>query len=272
MSSRVTLLTGGASGIGRALCSRLLRDGHRVVPTDVNLDGLREAAREEAWPEDRVLPLALDVRDPEAWRAGLDDAIAHFGHVDVACNVAGYLHPAWLHEASIEDIHRHVDVNIKGVMFGTRCAAQYMRERGSGHIINVASLAGVAPTPGLGLYSATKFAVRGLSLAAAHELREHGVAVTVVCPDAVETPMLDKQVHYEEAAWTFSGTPLTTTEVVDVIAGRVLKKRPVEVMLPPTRGRLAHLSSLAPGLVPMLEPLVRKKGRREQESRKDDDD
>ena len=75
---------------------------------------------------------------------------------------------------------------------------------GSGHIVNIASLASLVPSPGLALYSASKYAVRAFSLAAAEELREHGVAVTTVCPDAVRTAMLDKQLDYPEAALTFT--------------------------------------------------------------------
>src|SRR5205823_4569252 len=110
-----------------------------------------------------------------------------------------------------------------------------------GHIINIASMAALAPIPGISLYSASKYAVRGFSLAAAQELRAHGVYVTVVCPDAVQTPMLDAQLAHDEAAATFSGPRLLTVEEVGrAIIGQGLARRPLEIYLPPSRGWLAR--------------------------------
>ncbi len=106
------------------------------------------------------------------------------------------------------DVELQIGVNLKGVIYGTREAARLMLRQPDlarrGHIVNIASLAALAPIPGLTVYSATKYAVRAFSLAAAEELRPLGIAVTVVCPDAVKTPMLDLQVGYEEAALTFT--------------------------------------------------------------------
>ncbi len=262
---RTFFVTGCASGIGRDLAGRILRDGGRLTATDLDVDALRRVADEDRWPEDAVAIGRLDVTDAEQWRSKWDQATQRFGDVDVLVNMAGYLRSAWVHEIEDPDVARHFDVNVRGVVLGTRTAAQAMRPRGRGHIVNVASLAALAPIPGLSLYSASKFAVRAFSLAAAQELRPHGVAVTVVCPDAVATPMLDRQKDREEAALTFSGPRvLAPSEVSDAIVGDVLARRPLEVFLPPSRGWLARVADVFPRTATAVAPLLRRRGRTRQ--------
>ena len=126
-------------------------------------------------------------------------------------------------------------------------------------------LAGLAPVPGLSLYSASKFAVRGYTLAAAHELRDKGIKVTVICPDAVQTPMLDLQVDYEQAALTFSGSrSLTTHDVVSAILNRALVKAPLEITLPSSRGAVSKFASIFPGLSALLLNGLKQRGLKHQ--------
>ena len=121
-------------------------------------------------------------------------------------NCAGVIRPGFLADYAISDIDYHLDINTKGTILGTTIIGREMKFQEFGHIINVSSLAGLAPVSGLSLYVASKFAVRGFSLAVASELREFGIDVSVICPDLVNTPMLDLQLNYpEEAKLTFSG-------------------------------------------------------------------
>ncbi|MEZ4385270.1 MAG: SDR family oxidoreductase [Nannocystaceae bacterium] len=264
---RTVFLTGCASGIGRDLADALLSAGHRIWATDVAIDRLREHARSRAWPAERSACAHLDVRDAAAWESTYAAAIEQLGGVDVHINVAGYLRPGWLRALPLEELDRHIDVNLRGVAYGTAVAARHMSERRRGHIINIASLAGIAPIPGIAIYSATKHAVRGLSLAAAAELREHGVAVTTICPDAVETPMLELQVDHEEAALTFSGArPLTTAQVVAAVL-RALDRRPLEVAMPRSRAVLARLAALFPASVQLLRGRLARRGASRQAAR-----
>jgi 3-oxoacyl-[acyl-carrier protein] reductase len=256
------LVTGAASGIGRALADAIVARGDRVLATDRDLAAL--TAHAQAWPAERALVRRLDVTDPIAWDAAVAAAERHFGGLDVLCNVAGYLMPGWVHEVEAEDVDRHFDVNVKGIVHGMRAVLPGMLARGRGHIVNVASLAALAPVPGIALYSASKFAVRAYSLAAAQELRGKGIAITVVCPDAVRTPMLDLQRDYEQAAWTFSGRVLEPSEVVDAILGEVLTKRPLELFLPRHRGWLARMGDLWPKSALAIGPLLRRRGRSRQ--------
>lgn len=263
-ASKVFVITGAASGIGRHLSRALAEQGNRVLATDVNEKGLADLGSVRG--SGRLVPHALDVTRSDSWEKALDAAEKELGALDVVMNVAGYLKPGFIHEVDDRAIELHLDVNVKGVVLGTRAAARRMVTRGSGHIVNFGSLASMAAVPGLCLYSASKFAVRGLSLAAAAELAPLGVAVTLVMPDAVKTPMLDLQVHYREAAMTFSGdAPLTVEDVEKVILEKVLPHRPMEITLPLSRGLLARAATLAPKAALLLAPKLTQKGMKAQD-------
>ena len=224
----VAIVTGAASGIGRELASVLAARGHRLLAVDVDHDGLEAQAAKAGWPSERVLRKRLDVRDPRAWTETIDLVFRTWGRLDTLLNVAGVLRPSSVHTVPAVDVDFHLDVNTKGVIHGTRAAAARMVPQGHGHIVNVASLAAHCPVPGLALYAASKFAVRGFSLSVAYELAPLGVAVSVVCPDAVATPMLDLELQYPAAALTFSGgRTLTVEDVARVVVDRVLVKKPV---------------------------------------------
>jgi len=265
MDPLVMLLTGCASGIGRHLTGALSARGHRIVATDLDEAALAREADARGWDRARVKLSRLDVRREEDWEAALD-AAQGLGRLDVVMNIAGYLQPAYVADIASRDVDLHFDVNAKGVVLGTRAAARRMIPAGRGHIVNVGSLASLAPVPGLSLYSASKFAVRGFTLAAATELRRHGVAVTLIMPDAVETPMLDKQVPYEEAAMTFSGPrALTVHDIEALVVDHVLPHRPLEAALPRSRAFLARVANAAPAAVQRIAPSLLHKGRKAQE-------
>lgn len=265
-------LTGCASGIGRHLTDVLAAQGHTVFATDLDEPAMRAHAEQSGlWPADRVHIRQLDVRDHLAWSTAFAEAVRTMGAVDVLINVAGFLLPGFVADVDADIVHRHFDVNTKGVVFGTQTAARHMLGRGGGHIVNIASLAALAPVPGICLYSASKYAVRGFSLAAAQELKPRGVDVTVVCPDAVQTPMLDLQIGYSEAAITFSGPRfLTVDDVVQAIVRRALPRRPLELHIPRSRALLARLADLFPRTGIWLRPFLDRKGRARQRSMQDE--
>lgn len=245
------LVTGAASGIGLKLSEALLAQGHTVVATDIRADAAVGFA---------LTP--LDVRDHRAWQRLLQE----HRDLDALCNVAGVLRPGWVCEAAPEDVALQLDVNVKGLMYGTQAAARVMRARGHGRIVNVASFAGIFPTPGILVYSASKFAVRGYSLAAAAELAEYGVQVSVVCPAGVDTPMLDLQRDREEAAITFSSARALRPD--EVVAGilRCLHapRAPMEVLLPGGSGWLLKRVASSNALYRLFVSQLRRVGRKHQ--------
>jgi len=264
------IVTGAAGGIGQAVVSKLAGRGDRVLATDVSLDALRAVAARCGWPPGPVTLRALDVRDEAAWGRVLDEVPRALGTLDAVFNIAGWLKPGYVGELDPADIARHFDINVRGVILGTTLAGAWLKAhpeaRGAAPaIVNVGSLASLAPVPGLALYSASKYAVRGFSLAAREDLRPHGIRVTVVCPDAVATAMLDLQKAYAESRLTFSGPRvLTAGEVADVLVGRALRAAPGEIWLPPSRGVLARVADLFPWLAPLLAPWLLKAGARKQ--------
>ena len=267
-NSSVMVLTGCASGIGRHLATELFRRGHRLLVSDLDRASLETEARSRWNDPDRVEIQKLDVRDREAWERVIASVVARWGRVDVVLNVAGYLAAGWAHEASGEVVERTIDVNVKGVIYGTTAAARQMIKQQSGHIINIASLAAVAAVPGIAVYAASKHAVRGFSLAVAQELRPHGIAVTTVCPALVDTPMLDTQVVRPEAALTFAtARPLSVEEVAAAVLGRGLEDRPLELFVTvPRTGQvlLSKLGNAFPALAARLADRLMQRGRENQ--------
>lgn len=265
----IFLVTGAASGIGKHLVGALARRGESVLAADLDLPALERSAAADKWG-DKVKLQKLDVRSATEWETALGKALEHFRSLDVLLNVAGVLKPGNCWQVEVKDIDLQLDVNAKGVIHGTRVVGRYFVANKKGHIVNLGSLASLAPAPGLCLYAASKFAVRGFSLAAAQELAPQGVALSLIMPDAVQTPMLDLQVDYPEAALTFSGAakPLTVEDIERVLFDHVLPDQPLEVAIPWSRGLMSKVGLIAPGLMQKVAPLLSAKGRKAQEKAK----
>jgi 3-oxoacyl-[acyl-carrier protein] reductase len=263
------MISGAASGIGRHMAESLLRAGHRVLLLDIDREGLGRVVAEQSAPE-RVLWRQLDVRDAAGWSAAVAEVVEKFGRLDLMLNIAGYLKPGNVHEVSAELLAQHIDVNAKGAMFATWAGARQMVQQGAGHIINVASIAGLSHVPGLAAYAASKHAVRGFSLSVAHELRALGVFVSVLCPDAVETPMLKLQEDYAEARMTFGARRALSLAEVERAIQRIMRTRQLELVLDvPLSGRAggARLANLFPWLTRLAHGAVAKQGERVQKAR-----
>ena len=267
----VTIVSGAASGIGRHLAKALRREGRRVVATDIDTAGLAALVRENGWEADEnVMTSTLDVRNSDGWEKLVTNTVERFGSLDTMLNVAGFLRPGYVHEVDAACFDLHMDINAKGVMYATRAAARQMVQQGSGHIVNFASIAGLSHVPGLAAYAASKHAVRGFTLSVAHELSRHGVAVTVFCPDAVETPMLTLQERYPEAAMTFGGRRALRLEEVESAILRALRQRPLEVVLDvPFTGRAvgAKIANFFPRMTALAVKRILNSGRAAQELR-----
>jgi 3-oxoacyl-[acyl-carrier protein] reductase len=265
------MVSGAASGIGRHLAHKLLQLGHRVMALDIDREGLERFVKEHAEYQERLSWRVLDVRDAKGWNDAVDSTVTRFGHLDFMLNVAGFLKPGYVHEVTPELLAQHIDINTKGAMLATQAGARHMVVQGSGHVINIASIAGIAHVPGLAAYAASKHAVRGFSLSVAHELRRHGVYVSVLCPDAVETPMLTAQEEHAEARMTFGGArPLTLVEVERAVL-RVMRTRELELIVAvPFSGRalMSRVVNLMPSLARVMMWHVEQRGERIRNERR----
>jgi len=259
MRPKTAIITGAASGIGRHWARALLeRKGeYRLALADINEKALREAF--DQGESLRLHP--LDIRSVEGWGRVVEDTLAHFGQIDYLFNIAGGGRQAFFLPQPIENLDWVIDVNLKGPLIGMRVVGEVMLKQKSGHILNVASLAGLSPTPGNSLYSAAKGGLRNASLAAAIEWRKFGVAVTVVSPDLVDTPLMQKHLESgnEEVALTYTGVTLTVQDLEKAF-WKAMRDRPLEINLPRWRGWLAKLNHMYPSLLLLLYEPMKKRG------------
>jgi 3-oxoacyl-[acyl-carrier protein] reductase len=259
MNTTVALITGAASGIGRHFAGVLAKrpDEFSLVLADINFDAM--AAAFEAG--DTLRLHRMDVVSIDDWQRVIEDTIEHFGRIDYLFNIAGGGRLGFFVGQALEDIDFVVDVNLKSALYGMRLVIEHMVRQRSGHVVNVASLAGIAPTAGSLLYSAAKSGLRAASIAAAMELREHGVYVTVICPGVVDTPLIEKHVEYpEETALTYSGNVMLTVRDVEAALLEAMEKRPVEINISSGQARAAKLASALPDLAVKLYPRLKRKG------------
>jgi 3-oxoacyl-[acyl-carrier protein] reductase len=184
MNSRAAIVTGGASGIGRATVEALLADGGRVVVVDREGPHLAEMQQRSG-----VAIVAGDVTEAEVNRRAVDLAIAEFGGLDAVVLNAGMSCIGDLLRLPIEEFDRTMDVNVRAVLLGIRAAVPAMKKRGGGRIVVTASTSGLAADPNMWAYNASKAAVINLSRAAALDLALDGITVNVVCPGPTETGM-----------------------------------------------------------------------------------
>jgi NAD(P)-dependent dehydrogenase (short-subunit alcohol dehydrogenase family) len=187
----VWFVTGASSGIGAGVVRAALEAGDRVVATARNLEKLRSSTGQPAG--DRLLFVPLDVTSEEQAKKAVDAAVEKFGRIDVLVNNAGYSLLGNLESLTPEQIERQFQTNFYGVLYMLRAALPVMRRQRSGHIINVSSMAGVIGYGTASAYAATKFAVEGLSLSVAQEVKPFGIKVTVVEPGFIRTDLLAPQ-------------------------------------------------------------------------------
>lgn len=182
---KVWFVTGASKGFGFDIAKAALIAGDKVVATvRNNPDQLRSALQHD----DKLLVVVLDVTKEAQVKEGVRDAISRFGRIDVLVNNAGYGLFGATEEATDEEVRKQYDTNVFGLLNVTRAVLPHMRDKKSGHIINISSLFGYgASTPGLGLYGSTKFAVEGISEGLALEVGPLGIHVTAVAPGLFST-------------------------------------------------------------------------------------
>lgn len=252
------LLTGAAGGIGQATTALLLKKGYEVLVTDASEEALQRAY---PTPSPQLRLAKLDVTNYEAWKAIKE---AH-GDSDILIQLAGIMRAGWFVEQDPRVWVQQLQVNLLGLGYGCRVFGAHFRARGHGHLINIASLAGIAPVPGIAGYTGTKFGVRGLSLALAEELRPYGVAVTVICPGPVRTPLILDELPSPASVFTLSAGGLLEPEDVAQAIWRAIQKKPLEITLPWNKSFAARLLAVWPSLQTTLAGIVRKGAEKRRE-------
>lgn len=185
------IVTGGASGIGRALAEELAKRGCEVVLADLQIELAEEVASEINISGGKAKAVRIDVTDSSAMVRFVQETVARAGRLDFIFNNAGIVIGGPVNRLGIADWNQIVDVNLRGVINGIQATYEIMMKQGFGHIINTASMAGLLVGPANVPYTTTKYAVIGLSKSLRAEAAQFGIRVSVLCPGVVRTPILE---------------------------------------------------------------------------------
>ncbi len=189
MAGKVALVTGAASGIGKATAERLAAEGAKTALADVNEPEVRQAAAGILQSGGEAFGLKLDVTSEPDWQSAMDQILTHWGRLDVCVNCAGISFNKPFTEISLEEWRHVLATNIDSAFLGTREAIKAMKSGSGGCILNVASAAGIKPLAGNAAYGTSKAAIRFLTRVAAIESAPHQIRVNSVSPGAVATPL-----------------------------------------------------------------------------------
>jgi len=244
--NKVAVITGGASGIGRAVALRFAQEGANVMIGDINLEGLEETARLAGA---RARFERLNVTSADACNAFVDSAVEKFGRLDILCNIAGVLEMMALADQTPDRWSRIMAVNVNGVAYMTRAAMPHLLES-RGNVVNLASAAGLVGVPFNSAYCASKHAVVGLTRSLAIEFANSGVRINAVCPGGVDTPMLAGpppegvdfgMVMRSAAAWLDDGALCDPADIADAVTFLASSeaRRITGIMMPVDGGQTA---------------------------------
>jgi NAD(P)-dependent dehydrogenase (short-subunit alcohol dehydrogenase family) len=184
MSAKVWFITGTSRGFGREWALAALERGDSVAGTARDVGSLDDIVAAHG---DAVLPISLDVTDRQAAFAAVAQAHEHFGRLDVIANNAGYGQFGMVEELSEDETRAQIETNLFGALWVTQAALPFLREQGSGHILQVSSIGGISAFPGIGMYHASKWGLEGLSQALAQEVAGFGIKVTLIEPGGYST-------------------------------------------------------------------------------------
>lgn len=262
----VAIITGGASGIGKAMGEELVASGCEVILADLNIDEAHAVAEKLRAAGGKATAEALDVSDADAVADLVQNTWERCGRLDYMFNNAGIALNGKFEDFEISHWRKVIEINLMGVVYGAKSAEKIMSQQGFGHIVNTASFAGLFPWPTTIPYTATKHAIVGLSTAMRAELADSGIRVSVLCPGTILTPMIENGASPERWVGSYSQEKLDSLfqnargMAVDTFAKkaleRVAKNDPV-IVLPAGYKLLWNINRLSPPLAIKLSRQIR---------------
>lgn len=242
-AGKVVAITGGARGIGRATAEAFLDQGAKVAIGDVDTELAEKTAAElGAKPGAQIIGLSLNVTDRASFASFLDEAERQLGSLDVVVNNAGIMPTGLLADEADSMTDRIIDINLRGVITGSKLAAARFTPRGNGSIVNIASLAGVTGYPGLATYCGTKHAVLGFTESLYGELYDTGVTVSAVLPGVVRTEL---SAGAKVPQWAESITTVDPEDVARAVVTAVTSGKPRVVVPKSAAGMLKSMSLMS---------------------------
>jgi short-subunit dehydrogenase len=259
-NSKVVIITGASSGIGAAVAKRLARDGMCLTLAARRLDRLEQVAYEVKVIGGEAIVVQTDVRNRDDIEKMVQATLDQWGCINVLLNNAGLGHDKPLTRITPEKILDEIQINLIAVIECAQVVLPVMLRQKSGHIINVASLAGLIATPGSTIYSATKFGVNGFTDALRRELRSSGIHISVFCPGYTPTEISPELKAIAEGRPDAPHVPglMPVTYVADQIARLILHPRR-RVIIPTSWKFLIFFAFLFPGIADSLVPLFQAK-------------
>jgi len=243
LRGQVAIVTGGAGGVGRATALRLLRRGCSVELWDIDHAAVEEAARQLGCE-----PVVVDVTDAKAIARGVEAALERHGRIDILVNNAGHMAPGDFLDQPAAVWHTTVNINVTAIIDVTHAVLPHLYNRGSGHVVNISSAAGLVGVSGLAVYSATKWAVWGLTEALRHEARNHGkpgVRFSSVHPNYIAKGM------FEGARIRgVGGIVFPVLKSHDVVAKAIVEGALIRRRRTPKRPRSLRMAILLRGILP----------------------
>jgi len=248
-ANQVVMITGAGAGLGEAMARRFHRAGAEIIACDVAEDRIQALADSLG---SRVMPLVMDVTSEADWAGAIQQSIERFGRVDVLINNAGVAAAGRLEDTSLEDWRWVMEIDLFGVMLGCQAILPTFRQQGSGHIINVASMAGLAGAPEINAYGTAKAGVIAMSEMLRAEVTSAGIEVSALCPAFVKTRLTEtmRANHdgYEKRVKRWMETSgVSADDVAEVVYQAVLKPKFLLLTHPQTKW-LWRLKRWAPEL------------------------
>lgn len=249
LKGKSVVITGGSSGIGKAFALRCAQDGAKVLVAARSEDSLKRVVEEIGNTGGKGYYHVTDVTKPDLVKAMFEDALEHMGCVDVVFNNAGLGFVKRIYELSDDEIRKMVDVNVLGVCYVAKYAAQIMKAQKNGHLINTSSLAGLITIPQWSVYVATKWAITGLTDSIRQELEPFNVNVTSLHPGAVNTSFFSEgKANLDISQFEDSIKP---EEVAEAVYDAVFTEQQ-KILIPSMAKSYSFLYKFLPGLTRKL--------------------
>lgn len=261
LKDKVAIITGAGGGIGREIVKLFDQKGMRLVLSDINENSIIELSKSLSRTP---LIIPCDITKKENVKDLISQTILKFNKVDLLVNTVGIIIPGLFVDVSYEDIEKQIQVNLMGTIRCTKETISVMKKSGGGNIVTISSLAGIVPETYSSIYTATKFALRGLNLTLNLELKKYNITISTIFPDSVDTPMLAYEAKHGGSPLTFLNDPIKPEIVAKKILKAIIKNKP-EIIIPRSTGILSKFIMCFPKRVLKMWKRFEMKGEKKKQ-------